>query len=196
MKDRSDLLKIIGGIIGLITAVIMLIVAYKTIPSNKTEKRDTATVTDDMIEPLKNSKKNLNNQKKEMETLEKTAYSTSLSLKIINPENGAEVTSPKITVKGTIEGRMPGGYRFYVLLKDKTNYFLQYPAVEISGAQNEWSHNHVRFGSNGEWEIAICLADKAATSYFEKLARENNRSGFPNLPGGTKIIKQIDVTKK
>jgi lipopolysaccharide export LptBFGC system permease protein LptF len=186
MNKFKEITQFIGVIISLIAAVITLIVALK---SNQTAKKAKETANSTQIE-LTGVKQEVNKYGKDIENLKKFA----LNLEISSPHHRAIVRNTNITVTGTINGEVPEGHKLFILLKNRYNYFLQYPPISVS--IKEWSQLNVRFASNGSWKILLCLADGQAASYFDNLANQKKWGGFPKLPEGAKILKSIVVTKR
>lgn len=168
----TNWIQLIAGIVALLTAIIMLIVT------------------------LKNDKPNSKHEAKGKNGIIKLSdLHKKIDLSITAPVDGTIITLPVIEAKGTISGDLPHGYRLYILLKDKTNYFLQYPAVEILSSQKKWSHGNINPTSDGEWRVLVCIASQDAVKEFEGRARRSDWAGRPNLPTGAMVMQSVIISK-
>jgi len=107
-----------------------------------------------------------------------------VTIKITNPKEGAEVSSP-LTVEGKLEGELPEDWYLWTFYY---NYEEWYPQNRIVPFEGEWK-SIVYLGSQTDVEkdVVVVLADKDADSEFQQgeLLRI--------LPQGAQVCDQITV---
>jgi hypothetical protein len=118
-----------------------------------------------------------------------------ISLTIDSPESGDTISQDIYDdMKGGYMGDIPKNYTFWVLARDRYNYFIMYPQPTV--ALNSWTQSNIRLGSDGKWQLHVCLTDKEASNWFMERVNSHNFSGFQNIPQGALTIKYVDIIKE
>lgn len=119
----------------------------------------------------------------------KSAISNELTIKITNPEDNIDVSSPSVDVKGTINGTLPEGKYLWLLLSPHASQNNWQPSGSNGGRiepyNGLWEIRNVIIGNSQnigrEFDIAVVLVNNDDK---ERLDRWLNKSkGGPDFPG-------------
>ena len=171
--------------IPLATAIIALIAAilglYKTYQQGLTLQQQVKTVQQ---------------QQQEIEKLRGLASRIALDITIERPKEGELLPPIYDEMGGSFSGTIPFDHQLWVLAKDRSNYFLMYPTTQVAYAARHWSQTNIRLATQGNWQLALCLANKGASTWLQERVNKQEWSGFAELPQGIEIVRYIDVKSK
>jgi hypothetical protein len=167
----KELLALIGACIALLASILSLYTAYL----NRTE---------------------LEYQKKKLDLLADVASHVALSLTIEKPSGGDSIKTDRYNqMHGSMSGNLPEGYSLWVVAKDEKLFYLQHTPISYAKLMSHWSHTDINLPATGRWELHVCLADKAATSWANERVARGDKSGFKILPKGMITIKYVFVDR-
>lgn len=139
------------------------------------------------------------------------------SLSITTPRELEVIKNPVYEwMSGTYIGELPEefkDYQFWVLARERYNYFLMAPPPQfwrqangdahlnspsrISETLKNWSQTNIRLASTGRWELHMCLVNKRESRKFQKRIEAGDFSAlFPELRKGIHSIQCIVVRRQ
>ena len=136
-------------------------------------------------------------QKAEIGNLQTVTTAVAVDLTIDVPEEGEIITSGTYDdMEGSYVGKLPSGYRLWVLARDQYNYFLMYPPTQVTPTMGRWSQTNVRLATPGPWELHVCVGNEVASRWLEARAKKRNWSGFPSPPEGMETVRYVTVKRQ
>jgi len=141
---------------------------------------------------LANQQRQLAAQSDELRAL---AARIALDITIQRPRAGEVLPPVYDGMSGLFMGRIPIGYRLWVLGRDRFNYFLVYPPTQVVLTEQRWSQSNVRLPTLGSWELLVCIGNEVASKWLQGRADGRDSSGFSVLPDGLEVLRTVAVTR-